>query len=155
MFKTADMHNIYYSTPFLAFADCIQTGGLDSDIQTEYNGVGYDDVNTWLEDELKCWNVKGVKNKFKELTCEDDENSFIGCYDQLPSKDIFLRNICILKNDITETKKSLWLYPVKWFDIGPYLFIVPEIKITDEYNLSRTFGTSHFSGVDKNILFRS
>ena len=60
------LNKVYYTSPFLAFAECAQSGGLDTDIQKDYNGVGFTSREEWIGEELKYWN-EGLKDAFPEL----------------------------------------------------------------------------------------
>lgn len=53
IFHSADINKIYYTTPFLAFAECAPNAHVDSDIQYDFNGVGYQSLETWLSEEIE------------------------------------------------------------------------------------------------------
>jgi GR25 family glycosyltransferase involved in LPS biosynthesis len=56
MMHSADVNKVYYCNPFIAFADCAQSGKIvDSDIQFSYDGVGFSSEKEFLRKEIEFW----------------------------------------------------------------------------------------------------
>ena len=142
-----DLNKVYYCSPFIAFADCAQSvKNVDTDIQHVYDGVGYKE-NEWLEKEIKRWGYKGVSKKFKDLDCEEDDNSNIVCREEKCEKKELLTSISIFRkaNNIID-----WLnqYPVHWYTVNKWIFCIPDNRISDD-----EFDNSIFSGyTNLNVL---
>lgn len=132
-----------YTSPMLAFAECIQTGSLDTDIQNIYESVQFDH---WNHYELNRW-----KTKLNSLvSIEDNINnnylSFIGIdQDQVnnneDNKIIIIQNLTssllmsIDKVIVTgienlEMIKNMKL-PYTWYMTKSCIFIIP-FKYVDE-----------------------
>lgn len=138
MFKTANINNIYYCNPHLAFAECAQNNTTtDSDIQYEYSGVGFKNNDDIVNYEIEYWNEKGVRTKFKELNCIEDPSSMVICRDDNDDLKDILRTISIFKNT-EENKKRFELYPLWWYENGQYLIMVPEPMVPDTLLDDRT-----------------
>lgn len=152
MFKTANINNIYYSTPHIAFAPFAQMQGAsaDTDIQNCYDTVGYSDISEWIFRELDFWGETGVKNKFPDFPDEyakkhgktlDDEKSKISCYNDMCTGKQLLSYVSIFPNN-NSVKESLHLQPVKYYTIGKYIFSVPEHMIDERVEQNVMFADS-------------
>lgn len=139
MFKTANINNIYYCSPHLAFADFAQiTTNPDTDIQNCYDGVGYASEIDWIKDEISFWGEKGIKN-FKDYPELEDSKSSILYYDDICCKGDLITHVCMFKNT-NPNKIKIWLYPVNCYSVGKYMVTVPENMVTDETLKNITFG---------------
>lgn len=136
-------NKVFYVSPFLAFADCAQVKGNDSDIQNDYNGVGFDDANQWLINELSYWGEKGLKNVPINLDLPKDENSKItysptkcSCEQLLVNPTLFPRSDSIEK----------WIreYPVHFCSVGKWLISIPDTMLTPNDMKNRVWNGSHF-----------
>lgn len=128
-----DSNKVYYASPFLAFAECFQSGGkaIDTDIQKVYDGVGYKNSYEWLQKELEYWGEKAVRNHLPGMICAQSNESKICCYPDKCSKQELLSGICIFHR----TKEiSAWLnqFPVHWYETGKWTFSIPDNKLTDK-----------------------
>jgi GR25 family glycosyltransferase involved in LPS biosynthesis len=140
IFMTADINKIYYCSPFIAFAECVQSDSkIDSDIQFDYNKIGYKNMDEWLDEEIRFWNQKGVREKFEELKCNEDSESKIVCSNEINKKSLLTNITLFKKND--KLLQNLKLYPVAYYSIENYLLTVPENMITDVHKIDRTFST--------------
>lgn len=143
MFLTGNINNIYYTRPFLAFADCVQTNpNADSDIQGDFDGVGFKDINEYILNEIKYWGYEGVRNKFDDLLVPEDDKSNIICSDHIPDKKDLITNIYILKvkmSDIQEIKNV----PFKWYTVNNYIMTIPENRVTEASMKDKIFGPGY------------
>jgi len=145
MFEAEIPQGVYYSRPFIAFADCVQSNGtVDSDIQKVYDGCGYKDMKELLADELSYWGETGVVNKFSNMPCNEDSCSKITCYsgdpvkkDILSGKALWISSPSLLRN--------IALYPVSWYTIEiqgekeAYVFTIPDNQVSEKNLNERTF----------------
>jgi GR25 family glycosyltransferase involved in LPS biosynthesis len=133
-----DANKVYYTSPFLAFADCAQSGKpVDTDIQHVYDGTGFS-LREWFAEELAYWGESGTRNDFAE--CPKVEKSKAVYRGGKCSKKELLEYISIF--DLTDDMKS-WLntFPVHWYSINKYIISIPDNRISDkDFNL-RTFYT--------------
>lgn len=147
MFKTADINNIYYCSPFLAFADCYQNnvGRVDTDIQSVYDGCGYKSNEDWMRDEIAYYtekfSLKGVHVETCDfIPCELDENSILKVVQKYPTdKKVILNNIIICKDNIEHIQKILKYFPVKFYTVNEYIITIPENKLTEQILHDKTF----------------
>jgi hypothetical protein len=110
LFKADDLR-VFYSTPMLAFAECVQSDGrVDSDIQRDFSNCGINDIDKFEED---WWKAKiGESN----VTNDSDINKV----SILPVSQ---------KIEMERTKNYVW------YKGSEKLFIVP-FKFCDEEFLS-------------------
>ena len=146
MFKTADINNIYYCSPFIVFAECFQnTGNTDTYIQRVYDGVGYNSVEQWIKDEvdylLKHFNTGGLNTETDFYDYKNDSTSPIKVVENLPSKIDLIKNINICKSyDKNTYQNVLKFMPVKYYTVDKYLITIPENRINDKLLNDKTFG---------------
>jgi GR25 family glycosyltransferase involved in LPS biosynthesis len=150
MFKTADINNIYYCSPFIAFADCYQNnvGKVDTDIQSVYDGTGYEDTKKWIKDEIESlynlYQQTGIntENTTDELFNEfsKDSQSIIKVMNKYPdNKRDILNNIIICRDNIEEVQKRLKYFPVKFYTVNEYLITIPENRLNENILKEKTF----------------
>ena len=141
MFKTADINNIYYCSPFLVFADCYQDGkGVDTDIQTVFDGVGYSSFELWMRDEVDYWlNFLGEVGLCGDLyDYKNVSTSRLVLIDNI-DKELMLKNVCIIKSSRVYVENSIRFLPIKCYDVGDYVFCVPENLCCDIVLNDKTF----------------
>ena len=147
MYKTGDINKIYFTDPFIAFADCTQSGkNQDSDIQYDYSGVHFNSELEVINYELQFFKETGVKNNFEDTNWPIDPNSKVVCR-KMPIENGFLRTISIFKRN-DEIIKELNKYPVGWYIHGKYIFVVPEPMLTDEIAAERTLFENHLNEIN-------
>lgn len=107
MFKCADEIRIMYSTPMLAFAECVQSnGGVNSDIQRDFSTCGIPDIDDF---EIKWWKSRGIEpvNLIEADGSEENLQKFVCC-------------ISSVKNELPRDKQWIWykgkkaIFTVPW-----------------------------------------
>lgn len=137
-----NVNKVFYTSPFLAFADCAQLKGVDSDIQNDYTGVSFRDELEWLNVELSYWGEKGIKNVPQDLGLPEDENSKIIYKKEKCETRQLLSNFIIFPLT-NELEKWIIEYPVHFFIIGRWLFSVPDTMLTFDNIKNHSFNGSH------------
>lgn len=151
MFKTADINKIYYCSPFLAFADCVDYKPYaDTDIQNVFDGTGYESLEVWLKEEVKYWmkelNETSICGKLLDFS--ENKNSKIKFLDissfkegdekRVIDKKTLLSSVNIIK--CSKLPEELNLYPISFYIVGrEHIITVPDNMITDSHRRSRTF----------------
>jgi GR25 family glycosyltransferase involved in LPS biosynthesis len=125
LFKSADINKIYYSTPFLAFAECVQKANVDSDIQRDFNKLSFEKL---VEIETEYWVKKDKQVIFREKLKESG----------------ILKTISVFKytKDIINQLK---LYPLWWYEVSDHIFVVPEPFLTTDIRKDKTFFESYLN----------
>jgi GR25 family glycosyltransferase involved in LPS biosynthesis len=135
-----NVNRVFYASPFLAFADCAQIHGADSDIQKDYSGVGFKDNNKWLATELSYWGEKGVKNAPLESGIPQDEKSKIIFNPEMCEIKLLLTNIVLFpRSDSLE--QLLKEYPVHFCPAGKWILSIPDPLLTSADMKNRTFNS--------------
>jgi GR25 family glycosyltransferase involved in LPS biosynthesis len=146
-------NKVYYCSPFLAFADCAQSGSgkpVDTDIQYVYDGVGYKNEQEWIREELKYWTNSIDKNKnnnshytmlsgIKEI--KQDERPEIHLQTERCSKKELLSSISLflLDEPLTSTKNWLNTFPVHYYTVNKHFIVIPDNMLTDIHMKERVF----------------
>jgi hypothetical protein len=116
-----------YSNPMLAFATSVQENAATaSDIQFDFDcSVQFTNEEEFLQAEIKRWRDKGVAVHFCDSDGDGDSDSLT--FVRHP----YLKVIVALKS--LEVPRHLH---VKWYLVGKYKIVVPDVYITSEMYLS-------------------
>ena len=133
MFKTANTNNIYYCSPYIAFAECFQNDNkTDTDIQFDFSNVAFKNTCEIVEAEIEYWKEKGVNNFSKEefpeflnLKVDKKSNIYLRNENNFFNDKNFIKSLSVMRYSETLVKKLL-LYPVIWYMINEFIMIVPE-----------------------------
>jgi GR25 family glycosyltransferase involved in LPS biosynthesis len=136
MFKTANVNNIYYCSPYIAFAECFQNDTkTDTDIQFDYSNVAFKDVSEILLSEIDYWKEKGINKfdtiefpEFSNLSTTENSKIYLRSENSFHLDNNFIKSLSVMKYSEKLVKKLL-LYPVVWYMIDNYIFVVPEPMI--------------------------
>ena len=122
------LNKVYYSFPFLAYAKCAQSGGLDTDIQEDYDCVRFENQEEWIREELKYWN-KGLKNAFAELKKFESVDGGIICRDDKCEHEELLTcmNLFRRSKQIVEWLKG---FPIHYLSANNYILSIPDPMLT-------------------------
>ena len=146
-----DANKVHYSTPFLAFAECAQTQGADTDIQNVYDGVGFEGATGWLAAELAWWGEKGVRHKLADMPCEEDEKSKVVCQEAKCEPRELLTQINLFKRS-KDTEGWLRSQPVHWTPVASWIISVPDSMLsTDDLRKRVWFGYLNLPAVTEAI----
>jgi GR25 family glycosyltransferase involved in LPS biosynthesis len=135
-----------YTSPMMAFAECVQSGAPDTDIQNVYESVSLSDwtlqeLNKWkksLSSGLNCMNQQWIRSI--GLTSNEVQNSplnkIVAC--QTIEKEQVVAGDKIIITSLSEkTKLQGWKGPFVWYETDKAMFIVPYLY-TDETFLQST-----------------
>jgi GR25 family glycosyltransferase involved in LPS biosynthesis len=138
-----NVNKVFYTSPFLAFADCAQVKGNDSDIQNDYDGAGFTN-DQWLSAELFHWGETGTKNGIGYHGMRKDEKSkVIYSEGECECKQLLTNLMLFPRSDHIER----WIrnYPVHFCSVGKWLISVPDTMLTLDDMKNRVWNGSHFS----------
>lgn len=133
------LNKVYYSSPFLAFAECAQAGGQDTDIQKDFTGVGFTSREDWIRIELAYWN-EGLKDAFPELKNLETENGRILCREEKCDHEELLSSMILFRNSRMLVE---WLhrFPTHYLLVGNYVLSIPDPLLTQESLQERNWFT--------------
>lgn len=140
-----------YTSPMMAFAECVQSGAPDTDIQNVYDSVS---INDWSLRELKKWK----ESLSSGLNCSNQQwiesigipsseinNSPLHKILACPSieKEQVVVGDKIIITSLSEKKKlEGWKGPFVWYETDKAIFVVPYLY-TDETFLQSTCLSGH------------
>jgi GR25 family glycosyltransferase involved in LPS biosynthesis len=135
-----------YTCPMMAFAECVQSGAQDTDIQNVYESVS---ISKWTLQELKKWKevlTSGLTcscNKWLEsIGIPDSEisnnpmNKIIASQ-TVDKEQVSVSDKIIITSLSEKTKLKEWKGPFVWYETDNVIFIVPYLY-TDETLLQTT-----------------
>lgn len=121
------LNRVYYSFPFLAYAECAQSRGLDksdTDIQNDFECVGFKNKDEWIREELSYW--KGsLKDAFPELKQFETGDGKILCRSGKCDHEELLSNMILFRRD-RNTMEWLRGFPIHYLLINEYILSVPD-----------------------------
>ena len=135
-----------YTCPMMAFAECVQSGAPDTDIQTVYDSVSYSD---WTAQEIKYWKHKlatGMNCSNLDwlssvgISASQIANSplhkIVGC-PSVEKEQVTTGDKIILTSLSQRSKLEQWRGPFVWYLTDRVIIIVPYLY-TDEDFLQST-----------------
>ena len=142
--------NIMYSTPFLAFAECVQNDNrVDSDIQRDYNSCGYKE---WSKSELEyvmktfdmdCTSdspemIRYIEGIAKVKVSQGQKASQIIVKPKLEASDPHLSETVCVSIKPTKEKSLPTNGSYVWYTTDKLIFTVPHKLATDKFLSSHT-----------------
>jgi hypothetical protein len=140
-----------YTSPMMAFAECVQSGSPDTDIQNVYNSVSISDwtlqeLDKWkdrLSSGLNCSNQQWLEKigiQWSEVQ-NSPVHKILAC-PSIEKEQVMTGDKIIITSRSEKTKLQGWKGPFVWYETDQAIFVVPYLY-TDETFLQSTCLSGH------------